>query len=94
LRSGGFVWLFEVLSLSVGSVILVLNRQMADLKAAERDVKTLSGLLPICRACKGIRDDKGYWTNVEAYIHQHADVLFSRSICPKCMESSIQKWSQ
>lgn len=77
-------WLFEVLFLSVGSLILALNRQLADLKTAEGHVKTLSGLLPICASCKSIRDDNGYWNRVDVYLTQHADMLFSHGICPDC----------
>ena len=47
-------------------------------------VKTLSGLLPICASCKKIRDDKGYWNQIEAYIHEHSDATFSHGICPEC----------
>ena len=47
-------------------------------------VRTLSGFLPICANCKRIRDDKGYWGQVEEYISKHADVQFSHSLCPDC----------
>ena len=47
-------------------------------------IKTLSGLLPICSHCKKIRDDKGYWNQIESYIHKHSDAEFSHSICPEC----------
>ncbi len=56
------------------------------LQGALNEVNTLSGLLPICASCKRIRDDKGYWRSVEAYIRDHADVSFSHGICPECME--------
>lgn len=48
-------------------------------------VKALSGLLPICSACKKIRDDQGYWNQIESYIHQHSEARFSHGICPDCM---------
>lgn len=54
------------------------------LEAALQQVKTLQGLLPICAACKKIRDDAGYWHQVESYISRHAAVEFSHSICPDC----------
>jgi hypothetical protein len=47
-------------------------------------VKVLSGLLPICASCKNVRDDKGYYVQIESYIKQHTNVDFSHSICPKC----------
>ena len=52
---------------------------------AVAEVKVLSGLLPICGGCKKIRDDKGYWNQIESFISQHADIQFSHSLCPDCM---------
>jgi hypothetical protein len=45
----------------------------------------LRGLLPICATCKKIRDDQGYWSQVELYISQHSDAEFTHGICPECM---------
>ncbi len=59
---------------------------IARLKKALKEIKTLSGLLPICASCKKIRDDKGYWHMVETYISSHANVEFTHAICPDCME--------
>jgi CheY-like chemotaxis protein len=64
------------------------ERLIGELKAALAQVKTLSGLIPICAGCKQIRDDQGYWTQVEGYIQQHTDAKFSHGMCPAC----IQKW--
>jgi len=50
-------------------------------------VHTLSGLLPICAACKKIRDDKGYWNQMEMYVREHSQAEFSHSICPDCMKT-------
>jgi hypothetical protein len=47
-------------------------------------VKMLSGMLPICASCKKIRDDKGYWNQIESYIREHSDADFSHSLCPDC----------
>jgi PAS domain S-box-containing protein len=47
-------------------------------------VKTLRGLLPICAHCKKIRDDEGYWNQLEAYIQEHSEVEFTHGICPEC----------
>ena len=52
-------------------------------KALDR-VKTLSGMLPICASCKKIRDDRGYWNRIEAYIEKHSEAEFSHGICPEC----------
>ncbi len=49
-------------------------------------VKVLSGLLPICASCKKIRDDKGYWSQVETYIERHSDAQFTHGICPECAQ--------
>ncbi len=63
------------------------ERLITELQKALSDVKVLSGLLPICASCKKIRDDKGYWNQLEAYIHQHSDVKFSHGICPECAQT-------
>jgi PAS domain S-box-containing protein len=55
-----------------------------ELQGALADVKTLSGLVPICANCKKIRDDKGYWTQIEAYIQERTPAHFSHGICPDC----------
>jgi hypothetical protein len=47
-------------------------------------IKTLSGLLPICSNCKKIRDDKGYWKQIESYIRDHSEAEFTHSMCPIC----------
>jgi PAS domain S-box-containing protein len=57
-----------------------------ELQDALGQVKTLKGLLPICSACKKIRDDQGYWSQIEAYISSHSDAEFSHSICPECLK--------
>ncbi len=61
-----------------------LDKRNEELEIALSEVKTLRGYLPICSMCKKIRDDKGYWNQVESYISQHTDVLFSHSLCPDC----------
>lgn len=58
-----------------------LNR---DLQKALNELKTLRGIIPICSHCKKIRDDKGYWNQIEAYLEEFSDAEFSHSICPKC----------
>jgi PAS domain S-box-containing protein len=59
-----------------------------DLQEALANVKSLSGLLPICASCKKIRDDKGYWSQVESYIQKHSEARFSHGMCPDC----LKKW--
>jgi DNA-binding NarL/FixJ family response regulator len=64
--------------------LLELRRLNQDLAQALADVKTLSGLLPICSGCKKIRDDKGYWNEVEIYVMKHTGARFTHGICPAC----------
>jgi PAS domain S-box-containing protein len=59
---------------------------IAELNQALSQVKTLSGLLPICSFCKKIRDDRGYWNQLETFISQHSEALFSHSVCPECLK--------
>jgi len=59
---------------------------ITELQNAFEEVNILSGLLPICAACKNIRDDKGYWNKIEAYIRNHSKVEFSHGICPDCAQ--------
>jgi len=61
-----------------------LNAQNLELSAAMANIRTLKGLVPICAACKKIRDDAGYWHQVEAYIHAHTEAEFSHGLCPEC----------
>ena len=64
-----------------------LEKINGELSEALGKVKTLSGLLPICASCKKIRDDKGYWNQIEGYIQDHTDAAFSHGICPGCIET-------
>lgn len=57
---------------------------IVELQEALGHVKTLSGLLPICASCKKIRDDKGYWNQIESYIRKHSSAEFTHSCCPEC----------
>ncbi len=60
------------------------ERLIGKLQQALSDVKTLSGFLPICSSCKKIRDDKGYWNQIEAYLRDHSEAQFSHGMCPDC----------
>lgn len=61
-----------------------VRERTANLKKALDDIKTLKGIIPICSYCKKIRDDKGYWNQLEFYIKTHSEADFSHSICPDC----------
>ena len=62
------------------------EKLISKLQKALDNIKTLKGLLPICASCKKIRDDKGYWNQIEAYIRDRSDAEFSHSVCPDCVE--------
>jgi len=61
-----------------------LQRSMEELQAALGKVKILSGLLPICASCKKIRNDTGYWEQIETYIRDRSEAEFTHGICPDC----------
>jgi Na+/melibiose symporter-like transporter len=66
------------------SAQLEKDNLIVELKDALHKVKTLGGLLPICASCKKIRDDNGYWNQIESYIKTHSEAEFSHGICPDC----------
>ena len=68
-----------------------LEEKNEKLEEAMEQVKTLGGLLPICSCCKKIRDDHGYWEQVEVYINKHSGASFTHSICPSCAETYYQQ---
>jgi PAS domain S-box-containing protein len=68
------------------------DRLILELREALSHVKLLSGLLPICASCKKIRNDKGYWEQMEKYITEHSEVDFSHGICPECAERLYPKF--
>jgi CHASE3 domain sensor protein len=61
------------------------GRLIVELRQALASVKTLSGLLPICASCKKIRDDHGYWNQIETYIREHSEAQFTHGLCPECL---------
>jgi ligand-binding sensor protein len=61
-----------------------VEERTLELSKAHAEIKTLTGILPICSFCKKIRDDKGYWEQVEVYINKHSEANFSHSVCPNC----------
>ena len=91
-------WFYGLLIITLGGAIFGLYRLrvwqlltkekelQAGIKEALASVKTLSGLLPICANCKKIRNDKGYWDQIEGYIQKHSEAQFTHGICPECAE--------
>jgi len=74
---------------SLGMRIIDLETELSslllDLRQATTRIQKLNGLLPICSHCKKIRDDQGYWNELEKYISDHSDAEFSHAICPGCL---------
>jgi len=71
--------------ITLRKTILEMDLIIYKLKGALNEIKTLSGLIPICANCKKIRDDKGYWQQVEQYVKKYSGAEFSHSICPDCV---------
>jgi len=65
---------------------MLLRRHNEKLSKALSEIKHLRGILPICAVCKKIRDDQGFWRQVEDYVHAHTDAQFSHGVCPDCMK--------
>ncbi len=65
---------------------LELERMNRELREAQENIKILHGLIPICANCKKIRNDEGFWEQVEVYIREHSDAVFSHGICPECLK--------
>lgn len=74
---------------------LYVNQQLGDKNKRLSDylseIKTLRGILPLCMFCKKIRDDKGYWEQVDVYIHKYSEAEISHSLCPECVEKHYPK---
>lgn len=70
-----------------------LEEKNAELEQAIQKVQTLRGLLPICAHCKKIRDDEGYWQEVDSYITHHSEAVFSRGICPDCIREFYPEYA-
>jgi hypothetical protein len=81
----GFFLTVVLILTSLRKAFTAQQRLIAELEEALGRVKTLSGLLPICSWCKRVRDDRGYWRAVEAYVEEHSDAEFTHGICPECM---------
>ncbi len=81
-----------VLNNELANMSRELNRKNRSLKEAHSKIKVLSGIIPICMNCKEIRDDKGYWNQLEKFISEHSDATFSHGICPKCMKTMYPKF--
>jgi hypothetical protein len=79
-----------ILCIVVTAVVVFLVWK--SLIAYQKRIETLRGIIPICSYCKEIRDDKGYWNQVEAYVAKYTDAQFSHSICPKCLKKHFPQF--
>jgi hypothetical protein len=82
------------MAISRRHIFQLLNEEKsvnAKLEAAIKEIKTLQGILPMCAYCKKIRNDKGYWDQLEGYLAEHTDALFSHSVCPDCLKREHPK---
>jgi len=98
-KDGSYRWI-EWRSYPQGRLIYAVARDITERKQIEEDrekliielqesiskIRMLSGLLPICSSCKKIRNDQGYWEQIEIYIHEHSEADFSHGICPECAQ--------
>jgi hypothetical protein len=69
-----------------------LQKTVKDLEEAMANIKTLSGIIPICANCKKIRDDQGYWDQVESYVQKHSLAKFSHGLCPNCISKYFPEY--
>ena len=86
----GFFTLTVVLLNKLHFIIDEQATLIKDLQEARDEARKLSGLIPICAWCKRVRDDEGYWKQVELYISEHSEASFTHAICPECK----QKWEE
>ncbi|MCB2145618.1 MAG: hypothetical protein KQI81_04035 [Deltaproteobacteria bacterium] len=70
-----------------------LQKTVVELEKALKEVKTLRGIVPICSFCKKIRNDQGYWDQVEVYVRQHTEANFSHGVCPECLKIHYPEFS-
>ncbi len=81
---------------AVGCIMDITERKRGEeaLQKSLNDVRTLRGILPICANCKKIRDDQGYWNQVEVYVRDHTEAQFSHGICPECRKKMYPNLGQ
>ncbi len=78
-------------NLKLGKEVDEHQNTIVKLKSSLKEIKTLSGLLPICSHCKKIRDDKGYWKQIDVYIQKHSEAQFTHGMCPECSDELYGK---
>src|SRR4030042_912485 len=81
----------SAITLYMGLAILNSQRLKRELQKALEEEKTLRGIIPICTSCKKIRDDRGYWNQLESYVRAHSEAEFTHSLCPECQAKLYPK---
>ncbi len=90
----GFLMLAAGIWKWIPGIIELENARKRALDKASEEIKTLTGLLPICMDCKKIRDDSGYWNQLEKYISEHSDVQLSHGLCDECMNIRYPEFAE
>lgn len=87
--------LFRSVQYAIERLRIVREKEklIAELQEAMAQIKTLSGMLPICASCKKIRNDTGYWERIESYIAKHSQAEFTHGICPDCLKKLYPEYS-
>jgi hypothetical protein len=70
------------------------HETIRELRAALGEIRDLQGILPICASCKKVRDDTGYWEQVESYVSRHTGAQFSHGVCPECIKTLYPEYSR
>lgn len=89
-----FIYIICAVNLTIGIILINAKKIENDLVHSIADVRILRGILPICSSCKKIRDDAGYWNQLEFYIQSHTTAEFSHGLCPDCVKKLYgnQEW--
>jgi hypothetical protein len=82
------------IAIITGLIILNSQRIEHELSASINEIRQLKGILPICASCKKIRDDLGYWNQIESYIRAHSEAEFSHGICPDCAKKLYPEYNR
>ena len=95
-KPGGFTERDSYLATAFGDLAAVAldnSRMLGNLKKALKEVKTLKGFIPICSHCRKVRNDDGFWEQVENYIRMHSEAEFSHGICPDCLKDHYPEYA-
>jgi hypothetical protein len=86
------IWMTAILGMQRNKAVLKRETVLREQEIALEDVRILRGLLPICSSCKRIRNDDGYWIQIEEYIRAHSEAVFTHGICQECAKKLYPKY--